>query len=220
MSDDPTVIAFDTSGPRCAGALLIGDRIITRIDDMARGQAEHLMPMLEEMLAKEGLVWGDIDVIGVGTGPGNFTGIRMSVAAARGLALGLNKPAVGVGVLEAQAFGTSGPILSTAAAPRDMVYAQRFTDGWPESEPVFTDLTGALAVAGPDDVTVLGDMAPILLAAHGLPTGPQAVSVIEGIALLAADPIYRMDHPERPAPLYLRPADAAPARDAPPTIIP
>ncbi|MBU0861463.1 MAG: tRNA (adenosine(37)-N6)-threonylcarbamoyltransferase complex dimerization subunit type 1 TsaB, partial [Alphaproteobacteria bacterium] len=79
MSDDPTVIAFDTSGPRCAGALLIGDRIITRTDDMARGQAEHLMPMLEEMLAKEGLVWADIDVIGVGTGPGNFTGIRMSV---------------------------------------------------------------------------------------------------------------------------------------------
>ena len=220
MPPEPKILGFDTSAAHCAAALLLGDRIITRTDDMARGQAEHLMPMLAEMLAKEGLVWADLDVIGVGTGPGNFTGIRMSVAAARGLALGLGKPAVGVGVLEAQAFGTQGPILSTLRAPRDMVYAQRLTNGWPDAEPVFTDLTGALALAGPGEVTVLGDMAQVLHDAHGLRIGTPVVSVIEGITLLAADPIYRMDHDERPAPLYLRPADAAPARDAPPTIIP
>ena len=220
MPPEPTVLAFDTSAAHCAAALLIGDRIITRTDDMARGQAEHLMPMLEEMLAKEGLAWRDLDLIGVGVGPGNFTGIRMSVAAARGLALGLGKPAVGVGVLEAQAFGAQGPVLSTLRAPRDMVYAQRLTDGWPDAEPVFTDLDGALSLAGPDDVTVLGDMAQVLHDAHGLTIGTPVVSVIEGIALLTADPIYRMDHADRPAPLYLRPADAAPARDAPPTIIP
>ncbi len=220
MTDSPNVLAFDTSAAHCAAALLIGDRIITRTDDMARGQAEHLMPMLEEMLAKQGLVWADLDIIAVGTGPGNFTGIRMSVAAARGLALGLGKPAVGVGVLEAQAFGTTGPILSTLRAPRDMVCAQRLTDGWPDAEPIFTDLIGALALAGPEEVSVLGDMAETLHQAHGLTIGSSVVSVIEGIALLAADPIYRMDHADRPAPLYLRPADAAPARDAPPTIIP
>ena len=220
MPPEPTILAFDTSAAHCAAALLIGDRIVTRTDDMARGQAEHLMPMLEEVLAKQGLAWSDLDVIGVGTGPGNFTGIRMSVAAARGLALGLGKPAVGVGVLEAQAFGTQGPVLSTLRAPRDMVYAQRLTDGWPDGDPIFTDLDGALALAGPEEVAVLGDMAQVLHDAHGLTIGTPVVSVIEGIALLAADPIYRMDHADRPAPLYLRPADAAPARDAPPTIIP
>ena len=220
MPPEPIILAFDTSAAHCAAALLIGDRIVTRIDDMARGQAEHLMPMLEEMLAKEGLAWRDLDLIGVGVGPGNFTGIRMSVAAARGLALGIGKPAVGVGVLEAQAFGTQGPVLSTLRAPRDMVYAQRLTDGWPDEEPVFTDLGGALALTGPDDVTVLGGMAQVLHDAHGLNICTPVVSVIEGIALLTADPIYRMDHADRPAPLYLRPADAAPARDAPPTIIP
>ncbi|SEN05303.1 tRNA threonylcarbamoyl adenosine modification protein YeaZ [Loktanella fryxellensis] len=220
MSDDHVVLAFDTSAAHCAAALLIGDRIVTRTDDMARGQAEHLMPMLERLLAEQGLVWADIDTIGVGTGPGNFTGIRMSVAAARGLALGLSRPAIGVGVLEAQGFGTQGPVLSTLRAPRDMVYAQRLTDGFPDAPPVFTDLTGALALAGRDDVAVLGDMAETLHLAHGLTVGTPVVSVIEGIALLAADPIYALDHPERPAPLYLRPADAAPARDAPPTITP
>ena len=220
MTDSPTVLAFDTAAAHCAAALLIGDRIITRTDDMARGQAEHLMPMLEEVLAKEGLTWADLDLIGVGVGPGNFTGIRMSVAAARGLALGLGKPATGVGTLDAQAFGTQGPVLSTLRAPRDMVYVQRLTDGWPDAPPQFTDLTGALALAGRDDVAVLGDMAQVLHDAHGLTIGTPVVSVIEGIALLTADPIYRMDHADRPAPLYLRPADAAPARDAPPRIVP
>ena len=217
VNDNTTVLAFDTSAAHCAAALLIGDRIVTRTDDMARGQAEHLMPMLQDVLAAQGLTWRDIDAIGVGTGPGNFTGIRMSVSAARGLALGLAKPAVGVSVLEAQAFGTSGPVLSTLRAPRDMIYAQRLTDGWPETDPVFTDLTGALALIAQDDVTVLGNAAEMF---DRTVVGTPAVSVIEGIALLAADPIYRMDHADRPAPLYLRPADAAPARDAPPTVVP
>ena len=77
-------LAFDTSQAWCAAALVAGSRTVTRIDEMARGQAEHLFGMLEEMLAAEGLVWGDLDVIGVGIGPGNFTGIRIAVAAARG----------------------------------------------------------------------------------------------------------------------------------------
>ena len=94
MRPDPTLLAFDTSAAHCAAALLIAGKIHTRIDEMARGQAEHLMPMLEEVLAAHGLAWRDLDAIGVGTGPGNFTGIRISVAAARGLALGLGCPLV------------------------------------------------------------------------------------------------------------------------------
>lgn len=217
VSENPTVLAFDTSAAHCAAALLIGDRIVSRTDDMARGQAEHLMPMLQDVLAAQGLTWRDLDVIGVGTGPGNFTGIRMSVSAARGLALGLARPAVGVSVLEAQAFGTSGPVLSTRRAPRDMLYVQRLTDGWPDAAPIFSDLAGALALVAQDNMTVLGNAADMF---PRLAMGTPAVSVVEGIALLAADPIYRMDHDDRPAPLYLRSADAAPARDAPPTVVP
>ena len=95
MRPDPTILAFDTSAAHCAAALLCAGKIEVRVDEMARGQAEHLMPMLEEVLAAQGLTWADLDAIGVGTGPGNFTGIRISVAAARGLALGLGIPAVG-----------------------------------------------------------------------------------------------------------------------------
>ena len=107
---DTLSLGFDTSAAHCAAALLQGDRVlIQRHEDMARGQAERLFPLLEEMLTSAGVDWRDLSVIGCGTGPGNFTGIRISVAAARGLALSLGIPAVGVSVTEAMACGLPRP---------------------------------------------------------------------------------------------------------------
>ena len=63
---------------------------------MKRGQAEQLMPLCQEVLEEANLIWQDISLIGVGIGPGNFTGIRIAVSAARGVALGLGIPAIGV----------------------------------------------------------------------------------------------------------------------------
>ncbi|MDP5360876.1 MAG: tRNA (adenosine(37)-N6)-threonylcarbamoyltransferase complex dimerization subunit type 1 TsaB, partial [Paracoccaceae bacterium] len=111
MQPNPIILAFDTSAAHCAAALLLGDRIVTRVDEMAKGQAEHLMPMLEEMLRAAGLSWADLDGIGVGVGPGNFTGIRISLAAARGLSLGLGKPAIGVNGFEARAYEEALPYI-------------------------------------------------------------------------------------------------------------
>ncbi|MFZ0099792.1 MAG: tRNA (adenosine(37)-N6)-threonylcarbamoyltransferase complex dimerization subunit type 1 TsaB, partial [Gemmobacter sp.] len=70
-----TVLAFDTSAAHCAAALLLPDgRAINRLEPMEKGQAERLMPMLAELLADTGLDWSGLTRIGVGTGPGNFTG--------------------------------------------------------------------------------------------------------------------------------------------------
>ena len=94
---DPLILAFDTSAAHCAAALLSGDRVLARVAEaMPRGQAERLMGLLHEVLSGSGHDWRDLDAIGVGIGPGNFTGIRISVSAARGLALGLGVPAYGV----------------------------------------------------------------------------------------------------------------------------
>ena len=71
---------------------------------MEKGQAERLMPLISELLAEAGVVLADVTAIAVGTGPGNFTGVRIAVAAARGLALGLGVPAIGVTRLEALAL--------------------------------------------------------------------------------------------------------------------
>ncbi|WP_444870364.1 tRNA (adenosine(37)-N6)-threonylcarbamoyltransferase complex dimerization subunit type 1 TsaB [Rhodobacter capsulatus] len=110
MRSEPLVLGFDTSAAHCAAALVRGGTVLaTRAEDMAKGQAERLMPLLEELLAEAGLGWHDLDALGVGTGPGNFTGVRISVAAARGLALGLGIPAVGVSVFEALAQDAPPP---------------------------------------------------------------------------------------------------------------
>ncbi len=78
-----TVLAFDTSAAHCAAALLLSNGMcLIRNEAMAKGQAERLIPLIEELLADAGLSWRNLTVLGVGTGPGNFTGVRISVATA------------------------------------------------------------------------------------------------------------------------------------------
>ncbi|MEP0563146.1 MAG: tRNA (adenosine(37)-N6)-threonylcarbamoyltransferase complex dimerization subunit type 1 TsaB, partial [Paracoccaceae bacterium] len=134
---DPKILAFDTSGPHCAAALLENDAIFGEtILEMKRGQAEALMPLLEETLAARGLAWGDLDALAVGVGPGNFTGIRIGVSAARGLALALGIPAIGVSAFEAMAFQHMGEsCLICLPAPRDQAYVQTFRRGQPNGAP-------------------------------------------------------------------------------------
>jgi len=217
----PTILAFDTAAPRCAAALLCGDTIVTRIDEMARGQAEHLMPMLAEMLRAAGLTWRDLDAVGVGIGPGNFTGIRISVAAARGLALGLGVPAIGVSTLEAQVWGFDTAVVSCLAAPQGRVYAQY---GIPirRDPPRLCEMTRASLPRCPGgaEVSVIGDVADAVGEILDAPTATARVSVPEGIARIAAARRAVGGPIPRPAPLYVRAPDAAPPRDAPPRVTP
>ena len=77
MRSDPTILGFDTSAAHCAAALLSGDRILASAhEDMAKGQAERLMDLCAGVLESAGYGYSDLDAIGVGIGPGNFTGIR------------------------------------------------------------------------------------------------------------------------------------------------
>lgn len=218
MMDRPRILAFDTSGPHCAAALMLGDALSVRIDDMAKGQAEHLMPMLQEMLHEKRLEFRDLDAIGVGVGPGNFTGIRISVSSARGLALGLRKPAIGVSTLDALAYGTPRPVVAVADARQNRVYVQWFDDGQTH-EPALINLDAAAlrAVVSAPAPVVVGPIAEVVAAQTGWKAVEPAVSLPEAIARLAA---ARLNDPrEAPKPLYLRPADAASARDTAPVIL-
>ena len=219
MPPNPTILAFDTSAAHCAAALLCNGHITSRVDEMVRGQAEHLMPMLEDMLKNASLSWADLDAIGVGTGPGNFTGIRISVSAARGLALGLGKPTIGVSTLEAQAHGQEGTILSCLDARRDRAYAQLFKDGKTSSGPTLCDLTQAdlLQLSPLETPAVIGGVSTQIADLTGWPETTLRQSLIESIIGIAASQIDNV--PTRPAPLYIRAADAAPSRDKPPTVI-
>ena len=207
MPDDshsrPLILAFDTSAAHCAAALLSGDHMLaSRVEPMTKGQAERLLVLCEELLAEAGAAYADLDALGVGVGPGNFTGIRIAVSAARGLALGLGIPAVGVDAFEALREGHDGPCACAVDARRDQVFLQGF-DNPTLSEPALFDATALPAFDGP------------LIGAHG---EPPAMPVAEAIARIAARRYQAQ--PPRPAPLYLRPADAAPARDAAPVLLP
>jgi tRNA A37 threonylcarbamoyladenosine modification protein TsaB len=168
--------------------LLLGDRVLAaRAEPMARGQAERLMPLLEEVLAEAGHVWGDLARIGVGVGPGNFTGIRIGVSAARGLALALDIPAIGVSGFEIIAEAEGSDAIPAIPAPQGQAYTWR-------------------------------DGAPAFVAAEDLP-GAAGLPEPQEMARHIARVVTRTEAAPAPVPLYVKPADAAPPRDAPPEIV-
>ncbi|WP_298260642.1 tRNA (adenosine(37)-N6)-threonylcarbamoyltransferase complex dimerization subunit type 1 TsaB [uncultured Litoreibacter sp.] len=217
---DQLTLAFDTSAAHCAAALLLGDTIVaTRVEDMAKGQAERLMPLLEEVLTEAGKNWSDLDRIGVGIGPGNFTGIRVSVSAARGLAVSLGVPAIGVSALEAMADAPSitGKTLAVIDARQNKAYSQLFDIGGIALAPPTLSLLQDVSQSPDGGLTVVGhDSANLALrlGCHHVETTARAA--IEATARIAST---RMLDGSRPAPLYLRPADAAPPRDPAPVIL-
>jgi len=207
------VLGFDTSDSHCAAALLRGDTVVAEaFEEMGKGQADRLFPLLEEVLADGGAHWRDLSAIGVGTGPGNFTGIRISVSAARGLGGSLGVPVVGVSRLEARALDLPRPVLSLVDGRRGMAYAQLFTDTGATAPVLIDPCDMPVGLRRPEMVCVGaggGGTAPEITAKHAL-----AVAT----AMLAAT--RYQGGSERPAPLYIRAADAAPSRDAPPVILP
>ena len=217
MTTSLTILGFDTSGPAVSCALMVsGAVLIARNEDMAKGQAERLLPLLEEVLAEAGVSWHALDAIAVGTGPGNFTGIRISVAAARGLALSLGVPAVGVSMLEALAFGTDAPVLSCLDARRNRLYLQRFHPTRARG-PELVALSDTDDWALPD-LTCVGPLAQALGRELGLPIAHPAFPPAEALVRVAATRWQTVQTP--PAPLYMRAADAAPPADPPPVILP
>ncbi|MGJ8609613.1 MAG: tRNA (adenosine(37)-N6)-threonylcarbamoyltransferase complex dimerization subunit type 1 TsaB [Octadecabacter sp.] len=197
---DPVILAFDTSGPYCAAALLKAGTVTTRIEDMARGQGERLMVLLEDVLAETDTQWADLGAIGVGTGPGNFTGIRISVSAARGLALGLGVPAIGVSTFDTTARLSNWEQTAVPAPREDVYFFDPDKMRAPAQHPLkmLQDAQTRFALSSDFDT-----------AAH-----------VHAIGAIAADRLANGIDIPRPAPLYVRPADAAPPREKPPVILP
>ena len=131
------LLALDTSANFCSAALYDcgQSKILSqKSEDIGRGHAERLMGLLAEVLETANLEYKDVDRIAAVCGPGSFTGIRVGLATARGLALGLNIPVIGINALEAIAFQhnnsrniASTPIVITLDAKRGEVFAQMFS---------------------------------------------------------------------------------------------
>lgn len=216
MQPEPLVLGFDTSFATCSAALVRGDDVLyEKHEPMARGQAERLFPLLEEILSEADQAWSDLDRIACGVGPGNFTGIRLSVSAARGLAMSLGVPAVGVSTFQALAYGHENSIVTTIDARRDQVYAQTFLQGQGGEMQVvdFNDLVSDL----PADIVACvgyraGDLAEIKGIEHFDP-------VATGLAVALIGAGADLSEVARPTPLYLKKPDAAPGRDKAPVLL-
>jgi len=219
-----SVLALDSAGNACSAAVLSDGRVRAhRFAAMTRGQAEALMPMVAGVLGEAAIAVSALDLIAVTTGPGAFTGLRIGLAAARGLALASGVPLLGI-----TSFATiAAQVTADARRNRDLVvaleskrrelYLQAFSAGgaalgegalvaeadWAGFVPA-----GALLLAGdgaPRLAAALAARAPALAPGSGLTDAAD----LARLAAVAWRPGLR---PPPPRPLYLRPPDTTAPR--------
>lgn len=216
-------LSIDTSEQHCSVALVRGEGVLAaRSDHIGRGHAEHLLPLIDEVLGKCHCTYADIGRIGVVTGPGTFTGLRIGLSVARGLALTLDVPCVGVSGLHALAAAagetldhqTCSFVHAVITGRGGQAFHQAFerigaADLKPVSEPRNMDVVDIEAAIAECPGPVVGSGLSLLM-----PFMQQSeyhsycvdAHVDPVIAAKLADQLPPDDHP--PEPLYLRAADA------------
>jgi tRNA threonylcarbamoyladenosine biosynthesis protein TsaB len=225
-SGTPKILAFDCSGGACSAALLADGRVAAqRLAPMLQGHGERLMPMLREIMAEASLSFAALDAIAVTVGPGRFTGLRVGIAAARGLALATGKPALGIAsfaAVEAQARreqAAAMTVLAVIDSGRDEIFAQLFDAAErPQGAPQIAtpaDLAGRLP-AGP--LLLAGDGADLVRRALGsrdhraaniiVAAGPIRAATVAALGAAELARLPRGGPPEPPRPIYLRAPDA------------
>ena len=219
------ILAIDTALDACAAAVLdteAGKLIAQESQGMKRGHAEALMPLVGRVIARSGIGFAVLDRIAVTTGPGSFTGLRVGLSAARGIALAANKPIVGVTTLTAYAapvvsLNGENPVISAIDARHDQVYLQVVSGNGgtlikPQVVPVEEALTawqfGAPHLVG-NAAGILADRWP----AHAMP--PVAVDAHEAPDIAWVGWLGAAVNPGgAPArPFYLRAPDVKPPKE-------
>jgi len=216
------VLAIDTALEACSVAVLDTERADLRAHEsllMQRGHAEALMPLVARVLDRVQLDFSALDRVAVTTGPGSFTGLRVGIAAARGIALASGKPAIGLTTLAAFAApfiaaDDTLPVVVAIDARHDHVYLQVFGPGGrtlvtprvaPLREALRVSSTGAPRITG----TAAAKLATLWPAGERPPTKVEQRGApdINWVARLGA---ATADTGTPPKPLYLRPPDAHP----------
>ena len=200
------VLAIDTALSACQAALLRdGEPLAVSSEPMDRGHQERLAPMVQALLSQAEIAPRMVDRVAVTLGPGSFTGLRVGIAFAKGFALGLGRPLVGVGTLQALAGERAGRCAAVIAAPHGRTYLQRFVDGHPADEPLIEETAAALErLRGAVD-RVVGPAAQGFAEALGVPGDPLDYPdpvVVARLGAAGRNPVGPLP------PLYLREPDA------------
>ena len=219
------ILAIDTALDACAASVLdtsAGGVIALESQAMKRGHAEALMPLIARVMKVSGVAFTALDRIAATTGPGSFTGLRVGLSAARGIALAAGKPVVGVTTLTAFAAPivsetSEHPVISAVDARHDHVYFQVLGgDGSSLIKPKVAPIAEALDATRVSTPYLVGNAAQILAerwpadAAPPFKIDQQAAPDIAWVAWLGA----AVDPETSPArPYYLRAPDAKPPKD-------
>ena len=215
------VLAIDTALEACSAAVLDVDRVEIIASEtlaMTRGHAEAVMPLIARVMDLADTEFAELDRIAVTTGPGSFTGLRVGISAARGIALAAGKPAIGLSTLAGFAApliaeDDSTQVVAAIDARHQHVYLQVFgTGGRTLVAPRIATLRDAVRAAMTGPARIIGSAANLLAAAW--PKGASAPLTVEQRGAPDIGWIARLgaaaDGYAPPKPLYLRAPDAQP----------
>ena len=192
----PVILAFDTSSAACTAALFDGDdACLAQRDQMiGRGHAERLVPMIAELLGGR-----KADRILVGVGPGSFTGIRVAIAAAHGLAIGWDAELLGMSSLAllAASVAHEGEVASAVAGGHGELFVQQFDAVTAKPTTELRNLVPAAAAAFVTAELVVGSGAAQLVGVRASgegreawPSAANALKLPEELRSLPPKPIY------------------------------
>ncbi|WP_421227597.1 tRNA (adenosine(37)-N6)-threonylcarbamoyltransferase complex dimerization subunit type 1 TsaB [Aeromonas enteropelogenes] len=161
------ILAVDTATEACSAALLVGDKVFSRWEEAPRDHTRKILPMVQALLEEARISLSELDVIAFGRGPGSFTGVRIGIGVAQGLAFGAGVPLIGISTLAAMAQGAhrldgAEHVLTAIDARMNEVYFGHYE--WRDSrmqlvgEEVVSDPAALVASRGKlaDQVTCVG----------------------------------------------------------------
>lgn len=220
------LLAIDTALAACSAAVLdtdYGGIIAGDSLPMARGHAEALVPLIAGVMKRAELTFTAIDRVAVTTGPGSFTGLRVGIAAARGIALAAGKPALGISTLSAYAAphldqDDAVAVIAAIDARHQQIYLQVFDpSGRIVIAPRLAPITDAVRAAVEGPCRIVGSAAQAI--ADRLPAGAPTPLLVENRDAPDIDWVARMGAvlptgQSPPKPQYLRAPDAQPQNAA------
>ncbi len=215
-----TILALDAAGTACSAVLWAGGTVVQRRwEAMERGHAEVLMPMARDVVADTG--FQGLDLVAVSIGPGGYTGLRIAIAAARGLGLALGIPVMGVGSLDvhrhiARSDGVNGPVAVLLETKRADFYIQLFgSDDEPLMDPLVASGTEVEAqLASHAAHSLVGDAVERFVAQATSHCPSRLVSRVQAADAAVVAALAFADHGRAdflpPRPMYLRAPDTSP----------
>ncbi len=224
------ILALDTSLGACSVAVVEtgSARLLAgRYEERPKGHGEVIMGMIKSALGEAGLKPSDLKAVVCTTGPGSFTGLRIGIAAARGLALGLDIPALGISTLETlaasvvmeadEALSDPETIVAVIGQPRGCFAVQTFESESDEPGPQLMALGDITLIAPPNTIFLLNSQHTVFVGpeagqlANALGLEPERIipdqpsALVAGRYLAAYWPAIR--ETRKPiSPIYLRPA--------------